>query len=145
MEIHKDDGSEKNEAELAREALGSFFAELNAGRYKAAARWYGGSYEILVGYNPEVDPGDFTTLWQNGCQVNGLQCLPLRTISFNERTSKGEYIFTVEFNKPDGALFLLEACCGEEPTTPPQFQFEYRVVKGGDGTFRVLDLPVYVP
>lgn len=133
------------EPEQAQEALGSFFTELSSGRYEAATRWYGGSYEILVGYNPEVDPENFSALWQQGCQINGLHCLPLRTVTFNERTSKGEYIFTVEFNTPDGALFVLDACCGEEPTTPPQFQFEYRVVKGGDGVFRVLDLPVYVP
>ena len=131
--------------EMARQALASFFAELNAGRYDAVSYWYGGSYETLAGYNPEVDPDDHTTLWQNGCQINGLQCLTLRTVTFNERTNNGEYLFTVEFNTPEGELFVLEACCGDNPTTPPQFQFEYRVVKGGNGEFRVLDMPVYVP
>jgi hypothetical protein len=34
---------------------------------------------------------------------------------------------------------------GGEPTLPPAFELEYRVVQGGDGQFRVLDMPVYVP
>ena len=137
--------SKKADAEHAKQALASFFAELNAGRYDAAPRWYGGSYETLIEFNPEVNPDDQANLWQNGCQINGLQCLTIRTVTFNELTSKGEFIFTVEFNTPDGNLLVLEACCGENPTSPPQFQFEYRVVKSGDGVFRVLDMPVYLP
>ena len=106
---------------------------------------YGGSYEILVGYNPDLNPDDHAALLQNGCLLNGFQCLSMRTVTFKEITPKGEYIFTAEFNNPDGSLFELGACCGETPTTPPQVQFEYRVMEGGDGNFAVLDLPVYVP
>ncbi len=133
------------DAEQARQALIAFFEKLSSGQYEGAVQLYGGGYETLVGYNPDTDPDDHATLWQNGCQVNGFQCLTVRTATFNERTAKGEYILTVEFNLPDGSLFVLEACCGENPTTPPQFQFEYRVVEGGDGQFRVLDMPVYMP
>jgi hypothetical protein len=135
----------KVDAEQAQNALSSFFAELNAGRYDAVPHWYAGSYETLIEFNPEVNPDDQASLWQNGCQINGLQCLTVRTATFNELSSKGEFIFTVEFNTQDSNLFVLEACCGENPTNPPQFQFEYRVVKGSDGVFRVLDMPVYLP
>lgn len=129
----------------AAQTLRAFFDHLVQGDYEVAANFYGGSYETLVAFNPDLEPDDYSELWQRGCQVNGLQCLPVRTATFNKVTSKGEYIFTVEFSNPDDSLFVLKACCGENPTTPPQFQFVYRVVDGGDGEFRVLDLPVYVP
>lgn len=137
--------SQASDSEQAHLALTGFFDALSTAKYGAAAELYGGSYEILVGYNPDLDPDDYATLWERGCLVNGLQCLAVRTATFNELTAAGEYIFTVEFNHADDSLFVRGPCCGETPTTPPQFQFEYRVIEGGDGKFQVLDLPVYVP
>ena len=136
--------SQPREAQ-AQQVLLDFFSNLEQGNYASAQELYGGSYEILVEMNPDLDPDDHVTLLQNACQVNGFQCLDVRVVTFNELTSKGEYIFTVEFENPDGSLFELGACCGETPTTSPQFQFEYRVVESDEGTFLVLDLPVYVP
>ena len=130
---------------LAQQALIDFFSNLAKGDYESAAALYGGSYETLVTDNPALDPDDHVGLWKNACTVNGFQCINIRAITFNELTQKGEYIFTVEFENTDGRLFELGACCGEAPTTPPQFQFEYRVVENGEGTFLVLDLPVIVP
>lgn len=127
------------------QVLLAFFGRLAAGEYTAAAELYGGSYETLVNFNPEIDPDDVAALWQNGCQVNGLQCLPVRIASFNEQTAVGENIFTVQFNAPDGSLFVREACCRDAQTTPPEFEFEFRVIQGEDGVYRVLDMPVYVP
>lgn len=134
-----------SDSEKASQVLTRFFSELSNGNYADAADLYGGGYEILANFNPDLDANDHVSLWENGCQINGLQCLTIRTITFNQLLDTGEYIFTVEFNDPAGNLFVLEACCGEEPTTAPQFQFEYRVVKAGGGEFQVLDLPVYVP
>ena len=131
--------------EQAHQALRVFFERLAEGEYEAAVALYGGSYETLVSFNPALNPNDQAALWQSGCQVNGLQCLTVRTAIFKEVSDTGEYIFIIEFNAHDGSLFVLDACCGENPTTPPQSQFEYRVVEGGDGQFRVLDLPVYIP
>jgi len=131
--------------EQAQAALQTFFDELAQGQYEAASSLYGGSYETLVSFNPDLNPDDYAGLWKMGCEVNGLKCLTIQIATFNEVTAKGEYIFTVEFNDLAGNLFVLDACCGENPATPPQFQFEYRVVEGGDGQFRVLDMPVYVP
>ena len=130
---------------LAQQTLTDFFSSLAKGDYEAAAALYGGRYEILFADNPALDPDDHVGLWKNACTVNGFQCLSIRTATYNQLTQKGEYIFTVEFNNSDGSLFELGACCGETPNTPPQFQFEYRVVESGEGTFLVLDLPVYVP
>ena len=134
-----------SDSEKAHQALVEFFEQLSEGNYAEATERYGGSYEVLVSYNPELDPDKPVPLWRNGCQINGFQCLDIRIANFNELNAKGEYIFTVQFNNPDGSMFLLGECCTTEPSAPPQFQFEYRVVKGGDGVFRVLDMPVYVP
>jgi hypothetical protein len=131
--------------EQARLALQNFFEQLDQGEFESAAGLYGGSYETLVTFNPDLDSNDYPALWRYGCQMNGLQCLTVRTATFQEVTNSGEYVFTVEFNTPDGRLFELGACCGEEPTMTPLYQFEYRVVEGGDRQFRVLDLPVYMP
>ncbi len=123
----------------------NFFDRLAAGEYAAAAELYGSGYEVLQGYNPTVDPADVATLWQNGCQINGLQCLPVRVANFKENTAVGETIFTVQFTAPDGSLFVREPCCRVAQTTPPESEFEFRVAQSGDGIYRVLDLPVYVP
>ena len=137
--------SSLSESEKAGQALTRFFSELSNGNYSEAARLYGGSYEILEDFNPDLELDDHVTMWENGCQINGLQCITIRTITFNELLDTGEYEFTVEFNDPAGNLFILEACCGENPTTAPQFQFKYRVMEAGEGKFLVLDLPIYVP
>lgn len=135
-----------DETDQARQALMDFFSHLEQGDYAAAREWYGGGYEILVGYNPSLAPDDHTSLWRNACSLNGFQCIVVRTAAFNELTGQGEYIFTVEFNNPDGTLFVLGPCCGATETEmPPVSQFEYRVAKNSDGDFVVLDLPVYVP
>jgi hypothetical protein len=137
--------SNTGKQEQAHQALQVFFERLAGGEYEAAVALYDGSYETLVSFNPALNPNDQAALWQSGCEVNGLQCLTIHAATFKELSNTGEYIFTIEFNAHDGSLFVLDACCGENPTKPPQSQFEYRVVEGWDGQFRVLDLPVYIP
>jgi len=131
--------------EQAHQTLLDFFGCLAQGKYEAAADQYAGSYETLIEFNPTLGSEDHTGLWQNGCEVNGLQCLTVRSTIFRGINEAGEYLFTVEFNGHEGILFEFDACCGEHPATPPQSQFVYRVVEGEDGQFRVLDMPVYVP
>lgn len=98
-----------------------------------------GGYEALVDFNPALDPGYRTALLKNGCEINGLQRLIVLTADFKKKNAKGEYIFVVQFKGVDGKLFVQQT-----PNAPPMFVFEYRVMKGEDGTFQVLDLPVYV-
>lgn len=134
----------KKSSEQAQQVLTTFFSALSNGNYDKADKLYGGSYETLVSYNPLIDPNNHTVLWKNGCEVNGLNCLEIRTATFNELTSGGEYIFTVEFSLMDGSLFVLEGCCGEN-SSPPKSQFVYRVISSEGGVFKVLDMPVYIP
>ena len=132
-------GLEKSDR--AEQALRDYFDYLVKGEYAAAAMLFGGDTRNLAVFNPQVDPNDTAGLLQLGCQGGGLHCLPVRILTFNEQSNKIEYIFTVQFSNPDGSLFVLPACCGETPSIPPRFEFEYRVIEASDGNFRVLDPP----
>ena len=127
------------DSEEAKKNLVAFFEFLNRGDYDKAVELYGGSYEMLVEFNPVLDLGDHPALLKNGCEINGLQCLTVLTADFKGKNSEGEYIFVVQFKDADGNLFVRQT-----PDVPPVFIFEYHVVKGNDGTYHVLDLPVYV-
>lgn len=132
------------EWEAAQEALVDYFAALHQGQYSQAVDLYGGSYENLIAMNPQIAPDDFAALWESGCTLNGLQCLPVRSATLKEQ-GDNTFVFTVEFNNPDGSRFVLGPCCGASATEmPPVEQFTYQVVKK-DGKYLVLDLPVYVP
>lgn len=131
--------------ERAQEALADYFASLNRGDYGQAEILYGGSTEILQGNNPDVDPEDILSLLRNACEINGFQCLPVRSIEFLEHTQEGEYLFEVTFFNQEGELFIRGPCCGSTDASETQSVFRYRVVQGKDGDFRVMDLPPYVP
>ncbi len=120
--------------------VSDFFNALNKGEYEEAAELYGGSYEALISMNPDLDPNDHAALWKNACEVNGFQCLSVRQISFRRETKEGEYVFAVTFNAADGSLFVQQAEDGLSVS-----EFEYRVLEGADGVWRVMDLPPYVP
>lgn len=122
-----------------------FFDLLNAKQYAEADLLYGGDYEQMQIYSPDVDPSDHASLWVGACERAGLQCLKVRSATFTNLQGD-TYIFQVEFSNADGSLFVLGPCCGANETEmPPVSQFEYRVSRANDGTFRVLDLPPYTP
>ncbi len=133
------------DSDQASRVLVSFFDYLSSGDYTAAAALYGGNYETLQSVNPDIDPNDYASLWNNGCQVNGFKCLPIRTINFRGVTMAGDYLFAVEFDNPDNTLFVRGPCCGENSSSPLISQFEFRLEEVSDGQYRVLDMPVYVP
>lgn len=125
--------------------LTRYFDLLNAKEYAEADLLYGGDYEQMQIYSPDVDPSDHASLWTGACERAGLQCLKVRTGVF-ELLQGDTYVFQVEFSNADGSLFVLGPCCGADETEmPPVSQFEYRVARAGDGSFRVMDLPPYTP
>lgn len=132
-------------AEEAQQALISFFSLLNTKKYDEAVSLYGGSYEQLQIFNPEIDPSDHVALWSWVCESRILQCLTVHTATF--KNLQGDtYVFQVEFSNPDGSLFVLGPCCGANETEmPPVSQFEYNVTRNASGQFVVMDLPPYVP
>ena len=100
---------------------------------------------MMASQNPDIDPQNHQALWQNACTINGLQCLLVRTATLKEQKGD-EFIFMVEFNNPDGNLFVRGPCCGATETEqPPVSKFEFTVQKMTDGQFKVMTPPVYVP
>ena len=134
--------SERPEAEAA---VHDFLDDLSAGDYEHAALAFAGSYASLVEWNPNViTADDHAGLLKAGCEMNGLQCLPVRTIHSAGRSEMG-LLFSVTFSTRDGALFERGPCCGADATDdPPVSDFVYTVVKI-DSQYRVLELPPYVP
>lgn len=116
--------------------------------YERAAALYGGSYETLIDLNPELDPQDHIALLRNACEVNGYQCLRLREVIYSSAGWGPGGAQVVSFNvylaDPDGRIFELGPCCGEQDGLP-QTRFSFTVREAEDGTFKVLELPPYVP
>ena len=125
--------------------LVNFFSLLNAKKYVEADALYGGDYEQLQVFNPDVNASDHATLWSGACEMSGLQCLQVRTATLMHQEDD-THVFQVEFNNPDGSLFVLGPCCGANETEmSPVSQFEYTVMKNSEGKFVVMNLPPYVP
>ncbi len=135
-----------SEEDIAFQTLVDFLNALHSGDYASAEALYGGSYEILIGYNPDLDPADHAALLERACEINGLNCLKLKTASLDPSISENEFIFSVELQTEDGALFEIGPCCGEdEESFVPVSTFSFKVVKIGSENFQVMDLPPYTP
>ena len=132
-------------ASEAYQTLVKFLTLLHDKNYVDAAPLYGGDYDQLHVFNPEIDVNDHTGLWSWACDNQLLQCLTVRSVTF-EQLVGDSYIFQVEFSNPDGSLFVLGPCCGSNETEmPPVSQFEYTVIRNADGKFVVMNMPPYVP
>ncbi|MDO9086058.1 MAG: hypothetical protein Q7U53_07625 [Anaerolineaceae bacterium] len=130
----------------AKLELINFFVYLNHGKYEDAAFLYGGPYEVLEGYNPDIDPMNKAALLQSGCEINGLMCLQLYSASLIQQSSENEFVFQVSYRNTDGTEFTLGPCCGAtEEEMPPIRLFEIRVSCSDNNSCQVLDLPPYVP
>lgn len=129
----------------AHDTLVNFLTLLHTKKYAEAAPLYGGEYEQLQVFNPEIDRADHVSLWMWACDDQLLQCLDVRSATFKEL--RGDtHIFQVEFNNPDGSLFVLGPCCGATETEmPPVSQFEYAVSRNAESKFVVMNPPPYVP
>ncbi len=129
----------------AHDALVDFLSLLHAGNYGDAVPLYGGEYAQLQVFNPEIDPADHVALWTWAGDHQLLQCLEVRSATF-EKLVGDSYIFQVEFNNPDGSLFVLGPCCGANETEmPPMSQFEYTVSRNVEHRYVVMNTPPYVP
>jgi hypothetical protein len=133
-----------NEQE-AEKTVTQFFQLLSTGDYSQAAGMYAGDISDLQYLNPSIDETEIETLWRNACTINGFQCLPIKRILNVEKFSLTEYHLRVEFQNPDGSLFLLGPCCGaSEEEMPPVSQFDVYVIERS-GDYYLTSLPVFVP
>ena len=132
-------------ASEAYQTLVKFLTLLHDKNYVDAVPLFGGDYEQLHVFNPEIDVNDHIGLWTWACDNQLLQCLAVRSVTF-EQLVGDSYIFQVEFSNPDGSLFVLGPCCGANETEmPPVSQFEYTVTRNADGKFVVMNMPPYAP
>jgi hypothetical protein len=130
----------------SKAVLIKFFDSLNQGDYEKAVELFGGSYDVLQGYNPDINPSDHTGLLQAGCRFNGLMCLPILDSKLIQVNDQKEFIYEVSFKNPDGTLFELGPCCGaSEEIMPTVSNFTIHVVCETWDTCQVIDLPPYVP
>ncbi len=133
------------ELSQAEQALTAYFKLLNSGDFAGAVKSYGGSYSSLIAMNPDIDPADRAALLEAGCTRNGLVCLQVRNILDNKVFNRERIVFTVEFNTPEGELFVRGPCCGStEAEMPSVSKFDY-TVRLLSGVYKVMELPVYVP
>jgi len=129
----------------AHDVLINFLTLLHTKKYADAVPLYGGEYDQLQVFNPQIDPADKAALWAWACDNQLLQCLEVRSATF-KNLAGDSYVFQVEFSKPDGGLFVLGPCCGSNETDmPPVSQFEYTVSQNADHRYVVLNLPPYIP
>jgi hypothetical protein len=134
--------SGETEQTKAETAMRTFFSALANGQYAEAVKLYGEEYELLSGWNPDLSPTDHASLWQRGCEQNGLVCMEVLDVVNAVETESG-FEFTVTFKTKDGELFQFTGCCGE--TLPePITEYEISLQKDDDG-YKVLSLPPYVP
>jgi hypothetical protein len=132
-------------AREAYDVLVKFLSLLHDKKYTEAVPLYGGEYEQLQVFNPQLDPADRVGLWEWACDNQLLQCLELRSATFQELRG-ASYVFQVEFSRADGSLFVLGPCCGADETEmPPVSQFEFMVSPDTEHRFVVMNTPPYVP
>jgi hypothetical protein len=137
--------SPSQDIEVATETLLTFFENLHTGNFEAGAAKYGGDFNVLTGWNPDVDASDPAALFEAAC-TRQLQCLPVRELILATQIDASIFNFIVEFSNPNGSLFILGPCCGATETEmPPVSQFDCSVEKFSEGDYRVMCLPVYVP
>ena len=130
---------------LAEQTAVAFFKDLSAGRYEKAATMYAGDYAALASLTSEIPPDDHAGLWKNGCEISGLQCLPIYRIINTEKFSLNEFRITVEFRDPSGGVYVLGPCCGATAEEmPPVSQFDVYVIER-DSNYYVTSLPVFIP
>jgi hypothetical protein len=135
------------ELEAAQQTLVDYFNYAAGGEYEQAAALMAedpDSLDAMIANNPSVDPENRAALLEAACAFQ-LRCMAVLDVMSGERVSESEFTFVVQFASEDGSLFVLGPCCGADETEmPPVSEFEYTVLKEGDG-YKVLGLPVYVP
>lgn len=141
-----EDSTRDADLQAARAALESYFRFLVAGDYAAVIQVYGGGYETLQGWNPDINSEDHAALFERGCSQNGLVCsLSIASEMEVDQATPSVYRFVLELQNPDGSRFQQGPCCGADPTSePPTTRFEF-LVGLTEGGYKVMTLPVYVP
>ncbi len=141
--IHQEHSSSSIEIETeAREVLIQFYKLLNLGEYLKAQELYGGSYQILRDWYPDVGADDFTELWHRGCW--GFQCLQIREVVSQVKLDGYGYRFVVKFSTDKGELYVVAPCC-DAPAEAPRESLFTQEVHNIESRWQVVGYPPYEP
>ena len=131
------------EAAAAVTVLRRYFQAVSAADYTTAVALYGGDYDDMIGSNPTVDPSDHVALFRDACAYQ-LQCqLRIGRILPGQYTAPSQFEFHLELRTPEGNIFTLEGCCGDDSGQVVRL-FRFTVADDGNG-LRVMTRPVYMP
>ncbi|MEJ8548556.1 hypothetical protein [Brevibacillus borstelensis] len=114
------------------QVLNAYFEAVSKKDYATIVTYYGGEYQTLIGYNPSVPQDDYAKLMEEYCTVNGGNIVKIDKIIEKTKVTDDEYIYKLSFLYPDNTSFENGK------------QIEY-TVKNIDGSFKVMDLPPYIP
>ena len=128
----------------AQKILLDYLTFLNQGRYEQAAELYGGAYDILTDWNPDLESDKPAALLERGCTINGLQCQPVASIMARPDSAPGKFRFDVVFSDTDDSRVELSSQDAESAEAGSGTSFPFTVVATDSG-FKVMELPVYVP
>ncbi len=117
----------------ARLVLFNYLTALERGDYGRAVYYYGGSYGLLEGLNPDVDPDERARLFERYCKVNGGRCLIPDLVADVDVTDPSRMEFAVGFVSRGYEPLVVEG----------RRRFAFKVGRIG-GEFKVLDLPPLV-
>ncbi len=67
-----------SDEDQALQTLTDFLSLLQSKEYESAELLFGGSYDMLIGYNPDLDPADHAALLERACEVNGLKLFKVK-------------------------------------------------------------------
>lgn len=127
----------------AVDVLHRYFEAVNAGDHATVVDLYGGDYADMIGFNPTVDPADHVALFTDACAYQ-YQCqLRIGRILPGRYDAPTSYDFLLELQNPEGDVFILEGCCGDDSGEIVRL-FRFTVSDGGDG-LKVMTPPIYVP
>lgn len=80
------------------DALKMYFNEALINKnFKMMVDLYGGDYNMLYIYNPDIEPNDRTSLMERYCTTNGGNIVRLNEILDTKKIDENEYKFTVSF------------------------------------------------
>lgn len=134
-----------DEAMEAEKTLTIFFDAVSQKKFNQALGLFTEDKETRESiniYNPDGET-EHTDIIENYCEAT-LTCLPAVIIG-TKKISDEEYVFSTQFKKDDGTIFVFGPCCGAtEEEMPPRDIFDY-TVKKIDGKFKVTTPPIYVP
>ena len=117
----------------ANRSLAQFLGLLHEHTYAAAGGQYGGDFSQLREWNPTADPNDVATLWKDGCEINGLLCMHVASITPVSNDANRVLTFNVAFTKDDGKPYAKDG----------KTAFPFVVRAGSDGMYYVETMPLY--